>query len=79
MLQAIGEYELLTYYRNTLKGFYGTLKSCDQYIKFAILTGVTRFSKISIFSDLNNLMDISTDERFANICGITEKELYEYF
>lgn len=73
MLQAIGEYELLTYYRNTLKGFYGTLKSCDQYIKFAILTGVTRFSKISIFSDLNNLMDISTDERFANICGITEK------
>lgn len=79
MLQAIGEYELLTYYRNTLKGFYGTLKSCDQYIKFAILTGVTRFSKISIFSDLNNLMDISTDERFANICGITEKELYENF
>lgn len=76
MLQAIGNEELLTEYRNTLKAFYGTLKSCDRYIKFALLTGVTKFSKISVFSDLNNLMDISMSDRFATICGITENELH---
>lgn len=79
MLQALGNEELLAYYRSTLKAFYGTLKSCDRYIKFALLTGVTKFSKISVFSDLNNLMDISMDDRFANICGITENELYTNF
>lgn len=76
MLQAIGNEELLTEYRNTLKAFYGTLKSCDRYIKFALLTGVTKFSKISVFSDLNNLMDISMSDRFATICGITDNELH---
>lgn len=55
MLQAIGNEELMTEYRNTLKAFYGALKSCDRYIRFAILTGVTKFSKVSVFSDLNNL------------------------
>ena len=79
MLQAIGNEELLTDYRNTLKAFYGVMKSCDRYIKFALLTGVTKFSKISVFSDLNNLMDISMSDRFANLCGITEKELYHNF
>ena len=79
MLQAIGNEELLTDYRNTLKAFYGVMKSCDRYIKFALLTGVTKFSKISVFSDLNNLMDISMSDRFANLCGITEKELYSNF
>ena len=79
MLQAIGNEELLTDYRNTLKAFYVVLKSCDRYIKFALLTGVTRFSKVSVFSDLNNLMDISMDNRFANLCGITEEELYRDF
>ena len=79
MLQAIGNEKLLNDYRDTLKAFYGTLKSCDKYIKFALLTGVTKFSKVSVFSDLNNLMDISIDSRYANICGITEKELYTYF
>ena len=79
MLQAIGNEELLTDYRNTLKAFYGVLKSCDRYIKFALLTGVTKFSKVSVFSDLNNLMDISMDNRFANLCGITEEELYRDF
>lgn len=75
MLQAIGNEELMTEYRNTLKAFYGALKSCDRYIRFAILTGVTKFSKVSVFSDLNNLEDISIDSRFANICGISEDEL----
>ena len=76
MLQAIGNEPLLTDYRNTLKAFYGVLKSCDKYLRFALLTGVTKFSKVSVFSDLNNLMDISLSNRFANICGITENELY---
>ena len=75
MLQAIGNEELLNEYRSTLKAFYGTMKSCDKYIKFAILTGVTKFSKVSVFSDLNNLMDISLSRRFASLCGITEQEL----
>lgn len=79
MLQAIGNEPLLTDYRNTLKAFYGVLKSCDKYLRFALLTGVTKFSKVSVFSDLNNLMDISIDDRFASICGITERELHRDF
>ena len=74
ILQAIGNEGLITEYRNTLKAF-----SCDRYIRFALLTGVTKFSKVSVFSDLNNLMDISLSNRFADICGITEKELYTNF
>lgn len=77
MLQAIGDDELQKYYRNTLKPFYGALKSKDGYIKFAMLTGVTKFGKVSVFSDLNNLKDISMDERFIEICGITEKEIHD--
>lgn len=49
----------------------------DGCIKFALLTGVTKFGKISVFSDLNNLNDISMDERYIEICGITEKEIHE--
>lgn len=79
MLQAIGNEPLLTEYRNTLKAFYGVLKSNDNYLRFALLTGVTKFSKVSVFSDLNNLMDISIDDRFASICGITEHELHTDF
>ncbi|WP_277120948.1 ATP-binding protein [Bacteroides ndongoniae] len=79
MLQAIGNETLLTDYRNTLKAFYGVMKSCDRYIKFALLTGVTKFRKVSVFSDLNNLMDISIDERFTSLCGITEEELFTNF
>ena len=71
--------ELHETYRKILKGFYGVLKSCDQYLRFAFLTGVTKFSKVSIFSDLNNLRDISLEESYAGICGITEAELKEYF
>ena len=75
MLQAIHNKELQSSYRNILKAFYGVLKSKDAYLKFALLTGVTKFSKVSVFSDLNNLMDISMDNRYATICGITEQEL----
>ena len=79
LLQAYGNDDLLNDYRGTLKAFYGNLKSCDKYIKFALLTGVTKFGKVSVFSDLNNLMDISMDLRYAPICGITEGELHDYF
>ncbi|MGM9747978.1 MAG: AAA family ATPase [Candidatus Cryptobacteroides sp.] len=75
VLQAIGNDTLQDEYRSTLKGFYGALKSCDQYIQFAFLTGVTKFGKISIFSDLNHLNDISMDPRYYDICGLTEKEI----
>ncbi len=75
MLQAIGNPELQDAYRATLKGFYGALKSMDGCIRFALLTGVTKFGKVSVFSDLNNLKDISMDERYVDICGITHDEL----
>ena len=79
LLQAIGKPELQDEYRDTLKAFYGALKSMDRYIKFALLTGVTKFGKVSVFSDLNNLRDISMEYRYSNICGITEDELYKDF
>ena len=75
MLQAIGNKELQDEYRATLKGFYGALKSQDASIKFALLTGVTKFGKVSVFSDLNNLKDISMDSRYYNICGIDNAAL----
>ena len=62
-----------------LKSFFGNLKSMDEYIRFAFITGVSRFSKVSIFSDLNNLDDISMENDFADICGWTEDELLQYF
>lgn len=79
MLQAIGDEELQKYYRNTLKPFYGVLKTMDGCIKLGFLTGVTKFGKISVFSDLNNLMDLSMDRRYIALCGITEEELYGNF
>jgi len=79
MLQAIDNPELQDAYRNTLKGFYGALKSMDEHIQFAMLTGVTKFGKVSVFSDLNYLMDISMDADYYDICGITEQELLSYF
>lgn len=66
-------------FRETLKGFYGVLKSCDQYIRFAFLTGVTKFGKVSVFSDLNNLRDITLEPEYNAVCGITESELRENF
>jgi hypothetical protein len=65
--------------RDVLKGFYGVLKSADAHLRFVFLTGITKFSKVSIFSDLNQLVDISLDERYSAICGITQTELEENF
>lgn len=61
------------------KGFFSTLKSYDRYLKFVFITGVTKFSKVSIFSDLNQLNDISLDYKYSGICGITETELKNDF
>ena len=79
MLQSIGNEMLQDEYRNILKAFYSVLKTLDRYIRFAFLTGVTKFGKVSVFSDLNNLNDISMDRRYIDICGITEKEIHTYF
>lgn len=79
MLQAIGNETLQDEYRNILKAFYSVLKTQDRYIKFAFLTGVTKFGKVSVFSDLNNLEDISMIEAYTSICGITDEELHAVF
>ncbi|UTC76866.1 ATP-binding protein [Treponema sp. OMZ 799] len=80
LLQTMGINEALNEeYRNTLKAFYSVIKTCDQYIRFAFLTGVTKFSKISIFSDLNNLQDISMLNDYAEICGLTQSEIENTF
>ena len=76
LLQSIGNKEVQTELRNTLKPFYGVLKTMDGCIRLALLTGVTKFGKVSVFSDLNNLMDISMDKRYTEICGISEQELH---
>lgn len=79
LIQAIDDSKLQQEFRNTLKAFYGNLKTCDEYVRFAMLTGVTKFSQVSIFSDLNNLTDISVLPQYAYICGITEEELHDNF
>ena len=80
LLQTMGvNEELNERYRNALKAFYSVIKTCDQYIRFTFLTGVTKFSKVSIFSDLNNLNDISLLPKYAGICGISQSELESTF
>ncbi len=70
---------LLDDYHRTLKAFYGVLKSADAYLRFVFLTGVTKFAQVSIFSDLNQLRDISMVPTYAAICGITREELVKVF
>ena len=71
--------ELYNAHQGALRGFYSALKTLDPYIKLALLTGVTKFGKVNVFSGLNNLNDISFDKEYSSICGITEEELHEYF
>ena len=71
--------ELMEVYRKQLQGFYSVMKAKDAYIRFGFLTGVTKIGKLSVFSGLNNLKDISMDSRYSDICGISEKELRKYF
>ncbi|GHV12817.1 ATPase AAA [Fibrobacterales bacterium] len=79
LLDSIDKKDIHEKIRAELKGFYGVLKASDEHLKFVFLTGVTKFSKVSIFSDLNNLTDLSLNPRYADICGITQEELEENF
>ena len=66
-------------FRKILKSFYGVLKGEDAHLRFTFITGVTRFDKVSIFSDLNNLNDISLSRKYTAVCGITQEELESCF
>ncbi len=71
--------ELSLQNRNLLRDLYSVLKAYDQHIKFCLLTGVSKFSKVSVFSGLNNLQDITLNENYSTLCGITQNELEAYF
>lgn len=79
LLDAIDTEEAIDMNKRLLAAFYSVIKSCDDWIEFAFLTGVTRFGHMNIFSGLNNIQDISLNNRFATICGITQRELESYF
>lgn len=79
LLQNIGNEDMQDNMRKEMKAFFSQIKSMDRYIRFALFTGVTKFSKVSIFSDLNNLTDISLDKRYERICGISKQELTDVF
>ena len=79
LLQALLDEPLMEEYRRTLKAFYGVLKSADRYLRFVLLTGVTKFAQVSVFSDLNQLNDISLKPPYATVCGITKQELIDTF
>lgn len=79
LLELINDSQKQEHNKAVFKGFFGNLKSCDEHIQFVFITGVTKFHKVSIFSDLNQLNDISLDEEFSTLCGITESELKLYF
>ena len=67
------------HHRNILKGFYSVFKAADEHLQFVLLTGVTKFSQVSVFSGFNQPADISMDHRYEQLCGVTEEELYHYF
>ena len=75
LLDVVHEKENLGVLRNIMRNFYSPLKACDPYLKYVFLTGITKFSQLSIFSELNNITNISMDEPYAAICGITEDEM----
>ena len=77
LLDVVHEDENLPVLRNVMRNFYSPLKACDPYLRFVFLTGITKFSQLSIFSELNNIKNISMDEPYAAICGITKEEMLE--
>ena len=79
ILDHINDLELAEANRMALKSFFGVLKSSDAHLRLTLFTGVSKFTKTSIFSELNNLLDITLAERYANICGITTADLDRYF
>ncbi len=78
LLDVMHEEHDLPVLRNVMRNFYSPLKACDPYLRFVFLTGITKFSQLSIFSELNNISNISMDDPYAAICGITEKEMLEH-
>lgn len=79
ILDQIDDIELAEANRKVLRGFYGILKSMDPFLRLMFITGVTKFTKTSVFSGLNNLRDITLSEKYSNICGITTDDLGKYF
>ena len=79
IIDNIGEIELAQQMRKQLHSFYSVIKATDEYLRFVMLTGVSKFSKVSIFSGLNNLKDISLNSQYGSICGYTEEDLDEVF
>ena len=77
LLDVVHEEKNLPALRNVMRNFYSPLKACDPYLRFVFLTGITKFSQLSIFSELNNIKNISMDEPYAAICGITKEEMLE--
>ena len=75
LLDVMNSQSMTEHNKTIFKGFFSALKSYDEYLRFVFFTGVTKFSKVSIFSDLNHLKDISLSEKYADLCGITEQEL----
>ena len=75
LLDVVHERENLDVLRNIMRNFYSPLKACDPYLRYVFLTGITKFSQLSIFSELNNIKNISIDEPYAAICGISEDEI----
>ena len=77
LLDVMHEDKNLPILRNVMRNFYSPLKACDPYLRYVFLTGITKFSQLSIFSELNNIKNISMDEPYVAICGITEEEIKE--
>ncbi len=75
LLDVVHEEECLPILRNVMRNFYSPLKDCEPYLRFVFITGITKFSQLSIFSELNNIKNISMDEPYSGICGITKDEL----
>ena len=71
--------EVARAHRDYLRGLYSTIKTCDAHVRFTLLTGVSKFSKVSLFSDLNNLKDVTLDPRYSSICGYTDADLDTVF
>ena len=75
LLDIVHEEKNLPVLRNVMRNFYSPLKGCDKYLRFVFLTGITKFSQLSIFSELNNIKNVSMEPEFADICGISKEEL----
>ena len=79
ILDHVDDIKMASANRKVVKGFYGILKGMDPHIRLTFMTGVSRFTKTSVFSELNNMLDITMSEQYANICGIAVEDLGKYF